>query len=123
MITEPLKCLTHAPQFAKFHEHECNGFADSPIGMKSDLAQSVNTIADRQPLEQFTAACLGLLAREHSLPYDLEFDYAERSFDAQHQLIIEVIQIVDLLLVGNQGAEDLKDFHRHQSLSVRDSRD
>jgi hypothetical protein len=71
-------------------------FADPPIGMKSDLVQSVNRIADRQPLEQFTAACFGLLASEHSLPYDLEFDYAERSFDAQHQLVIEVIQIVDL---------------------------
>src|SRR5689334_24670327 len=102
MITEPLKCLAHAPSLPKFCEHELNGLADPPIRMKSDLAQRVNSVAYRQSLEQFATTCLGLLAGEHSLPYHLEFDYAERSFDAQHQLIIEIIQIIDLLLVGNE---------------------
>ena len=75
--------------------------------MKSNLPQSINSIADRQPLEQFTAACLGLLAREHSLPYDLEFYYTKRSFDTQHQLIVEIIQIVDLLLVSDKRSLSL----------------
>ena len=87
--------------------------------MKSNLPHSVNSIADWQPLEQFTAACLGLLAREHSLPYDLEFYYAERSFDTQHQLIIEIIQIVDLLLVGNERSEDLTHFQQSAPVFVR----
>src|SRR5690348_15491526 len=116
MITEPLKCLTHAPPFPKFREHQLDRLADPPIGMKSDLADSVNSVANWEPLEQFSAACLRLLTREHSLPYDLEFDYAERSLDAQHQLVIEIIQIVDLLLVGNQGSEDLA--HLQQSTPV-----
>src|SRR5215469_7186293 len=106
MIAEPLKCLTHAPSFPKFYEHELNGLTNPPIRMKSDFAQGVDSVACRQPLEQFATACLGLLAGEHSLPYHLEFDYAEGSFDTQHQLIIEIIQIVDLLLVGNEGTED-----------------
>src|SRR5215467_13029262 len=101
MIAEPSKCLTHAPSLTKFYEHELNGLADPPIRMKSDLARRVNSVAYRQPLEQFATACLGLLAGEHSLPYYLEFDYAERSFYTQHQLIVEIIQIIDLLLVGN----------------------
>ena len=92
MIAEPLKRLTHAPSLPKFHEHEFYGLADPPIRMKSDLAQRVESVAYRQPLEQFATACLGLLAGEHSLPYHLEFDYAERSFNTQHQLIIKIIQ-------------------------------
>jgi hypothetical protein len=35
------------------------------------------------------------------LAYDLELDDAERPFDAQHQLIVEIIQLVDLLLVSD----------------------
>jgi hypothetical protein len=84
--------------------------------MKRDLADRINRIADRQPLEQFSAASFGLLAREHSLPYDLEFDHAERSFDAQDQLVIQVIQVVDLLFVGNERPEDLA--HLQQSTPV-----
>src|SRR5215471_11061933 len=119
MIAEPLKCLTHAPSLPKLHEHELNGLADPPVRMKSDLAQSVNSVAYRQPFEQFATACLGLLAGEHSLPYHFEFDYAERFFDPQHELIIEIIQIVDLLLVGNEGSEDLTDFQQSAPVFVR----
>src|SRR5262245_6341893 len=116
MITEPLKCLTHAPQFSKLREHELNRFQDPSIGMQDGLTERVEGVPDREPFEQLAAARLGLLAREHSLPYDLQFDYAECSFDAQHQLVIEIIQIVDLLLVGNQGSEDLA--HLQQSTPV-----
>ena len=42
MIPEPLKCLTHAPPFAKLREHELDGLTDPPVGMKTDLADSVN---------------------------------------------------------------------------------
>src|ERR1051326_3317842 len=112
MIAEPLKCLTYAPSCPKFCEHELDGLANPSIRMKSDLAQRVNGVAYWQSLEQFATTCLGLLAGEHSLPYHLEFDYAERSFDTQHQLIIEIIQIVDLLLVGNEGSEDLTHFQQ-----------
>ena len=31
--------------------------------------------------------------RQHPLAYDLEFDDAECPFDAQHQLIVEIIQL------------------------------
>src|SRR6516164_8101180 len=119
MIAEPLKCLTHAPSLPKLREHELNGLADPPIRMKSDLAQCVNSVAYRQPLKQFATACLGLLAGEHSLAYYLEFDYAERSFDAEHQLIIEIIQIVDLLFVSNEGSENLTHFQQSAPVFVR----
>src|SRR5579864_5611290 len=101
MITEPLKCLTHAPPFPKLREHELNRFRDPSIGMQDDLTERVKGVPDREPFEQLAAARLGLLAREHSLAYDLQFDDAERPFDAQHQLVVEIVQIVDLLLVGD----------------------
>src|SRR5215469_12269672 len=107
MIPEPLKCLTHAPQFAKLSEDELNRFADPSIGMKHNLTHRVSGISHREPFEQFATACFGLLPGQQSLAYDLEFDHAERPFDAQHQLIIEIIQIVDLLLVHDERSKDL----------------
>src|SRR5215472_10127797 len=101
MITEPLECLTHAPQFSKPGEYELNGFRDPSIGVQNDLTHRVKGIPHREPFEQFAAARFGLLPCEQSLADDLEFNDAECSFDAQHQLIVEVIQIVDLLLIGD----------------------
>ena len=91
MITEPLECLPHAPQFSKFSEYQLNGFRDPSIGVPNDLTRGVKGIPDRQPFEQFAAAGFGLLPCQHSLADDLEFDDAECSFDAQHQLIVEII--------------------------------
>ena len=47
MITEPLECLTHAPQFPKLTEDELNRFADPLIGMKYDLPERIKGIPDR----------------------------------------------------------------------------
>jgi hypothetical protein len=119
VITEPLECLTHAPQFLKLGEHELNRFADPSVGMKHNLTHGVSGIPNRQPFEQFAAARLGLLPRQQSLAEDLEFDDAERSFDAQHQLIVEIIQIVDLLLVGDKRSKDLTNLQQPTPVSVR----
>src|SRR6201988_341146 len=56
VITEPLECLTHAPQFSKLGEHELNRFADPSVGMKHDLTDGGAGIPSRQPFEQFAAA-------------------------------------------------------------------
>ena len=69
--------------------------------MKHDLTHSVAGIPNRKPFEQFAAAGFGLLPRQQSLAYNLELDDAECPFDAQHQLIVEIIQIVYLLLVSD----------------------
>src|ERR1700752_4375565 len=101
VITEPLECLTHAPQFSKLGEYELNRFADPSVGMKHDFTHGVAGIPNRKPFEQFAAARFGLLSCQQSLAYDLELDDAECPFDAQHQLIVEIIQLVDLLLVSD----------------------
>src|SRR5215468_3183782 len=105
--TEPLECLTHAPQFSKLGEHKLNRFADPSVGMKRNLTHGVSGIPNRESFEQFAAARFRLLPCQQSLAYDLEFHNAERSFDAQHQLIVEIIQIVDLLLVSDKRSKDL----------------
>src|SRR5215831_17618632 len=112
MIAEPLKCLADAPLLPELGEYELNRLADPPIGMKHDLSQRITAIADGEPLEKFAAAGFGLLARLQPLAYDLQFDDTERPFDAQHQLIVEVIQIIDLLLVGDEGSKDLANFQQ-----------
>ena len=58
VITKPLECLAHAPQFTEFHEYQLNGFDNAPIGMQRDLAGRILYIADRKPLEQLSAARL-----------------------------------------------------------------
>jgi hypothetical protein len=52
MITEPLECLTHAPQFSKLHEYELNRFRDPSIGMQHNLTQRIKSIPNRDPFEQ-----------------------------------------------------------------------
>src|SRR5215469_2631505 len=47
MITEPLECLTHTPQFSKLSEDELNRFADSLVGMKHNLPERVTSISNR----------------------------------------------------------------------------
>src|SRR6516165_281523 len=98
VITEPLECLTHAPQFSKLGEHELNRFADPSVGMKCNLTHGVSGIPNRESFEQFAAARFRLLPRQQSLAYDLEFHDTERSFDAHHKLIEEKIKIVVLFL-------------------------
>ena len=75
--------------------------------MKIDLTHGIPDVADWKPLEQFTTACFGLLSCLQSLPKDLQFDDAERSLDAQEQLVIEIIQIIDLLLISDQSSKNL----------------
>src|SRR6516225_1284187 len=41
VITEPLECLTHAPQLAKLGEHELNRFADPLVRVKHNLTDGV----------------------------------------------------------------------------------
>ena len=101
------KRLTHAPAFPELCEHELNRFANASVGMKHNLAHRVQHISDRKPFEQLTTPRLGLLPRLHSLPQDLQFDDAECPLDTKHQLVIEIIQVIDLLLVGNESSEDL----------------
>src|ERR1700758_3021734 len=87
--------------------------------MKHNLTDGVSGIPNRQPLEEFAAARFRLLPRQQSLAYDLELDDAERSFDAQHQLVVEIIQIVDLLLVSDKRSKDLTNLQQPTPISVR----
>src|SRR3954447_449304 len=112
MITEPLKCLPNAPLLAELEKSSLISRAPPPIGMKRNLPHSITAIADREPLEELAAARFGLLSRMQPLAYDLQFDDAERPFDAQHQLIVEIVQIIDLLLIGDEGTKDLAHFQQ-----------
>src|SRR4029077_16363607 len=87
--------------------------------MKHDLPHGVPDITDRKPLEQLTPACLGLLARLHSLPKDLKFDDAEGSLDAKDQLVVEIVQVIDLFLVGDQGPKNLAHLQQTAPVFVR----
>jgi hypothetical protein len=68
---------------------------------------------------QFRAACFGLLARLQSLPKDLKLDDAEGPFHAKDQLVVEIVQIVDLLLVGDQGSKNLAHLQQTTPVFVR----
>ncbi len=119
MIPKPLECLPHAPSFTELREYELDGFANPFIGMKNDLAHGVPDITDRKSLKQLSAACFRLLARLQSLPKDLKLDDAEGPFDAQDQLVVEIVQIVDLLLVGDQGSKNLAHLQQTTPVFVR----
>src|SRR5580765_6072430 len=119
MITKPLESLAHTPPFTKLYEYELNGFENPSIGMKIDLTHSISDIADRKSLEQLATPCFGLLSCLQSLPKDLQFDDAERSLDAQDQVVIEIIQIIDLLLIGDQGSKNLAHLQQPAPVFVR----
>ena len=119
MITKPLERLTDAPQFAEFRECELNGFDNSPIRMLNNLAGCILYIADRKPLEQLTAARFGFLPCLHTLPKNFQLDNTQCSFDTQHQLIIQITQIVNLLFVSDEGSKNLAHFNKPAPILVR----
>src|SRR4051812_8620999 len=92
VIPKPLKRLTHAPELPEFNEDQLQGFVNASIWMKYNLAHFVQHIADRESLEQLTAARFRFLTRLHSLPQNLQFDDAERSLNAEYKLIVQRIQ-------------------------------
>src|SRR5208337_1974473 len=87
--------------------------------MKHNLTQGVPNIAHRKPLEQLPAARFGLLAGLESLPKNLRFYDAESSLDSKDQLIIEIVQVVNLLLVGDQGSKNLTHLQQPAPVFVR----
>src|SRR5260370_29038421 len=107
IIPKPMDSLGHAPPFPKLHESKLIASETPPIGMKIDLTRGPPGVADWKPLEQFSTARFGLLSCLQSLPKDLQFDDAQRSLDAQDQLVIEIIQIIDLLLISDQSSKNL----------------
>jgi hypothetical protein len=55
----------------------------------------------------------------HALPKHLQLDDAQGPLDAQDQLVIQVIQVIDLLLVADERAEDLAHLHEAAPVLVR----
>src|SRR6516225_10440125 len=80
--------------------------------MQDNFTREVSDVTDRQPLEQLATARFRFLAGLHPLPKDFQFDDTERPFDSQHQLVIKVIKIVDLLFVGDQRSKNLAHFQQ-----------
>ena len=78
--------------------------------MKDDFTHSIQDIPDRKPLEQFAATSFGLLTLLQSLPKNLQFDDTECPLDAKDQLVVQIIQVIDLLLVGEQRSKNLAYF-------------
>jgi hypothetical protein len=105
--------------FPKLYKYQLNGIADASIGMKDHLAQGVPYIADRKPLEQLTSASFGLLARLESLSKNLQLYHAEGPLNFKHQLVIEIIQVVNLLLVGDEGSKNLAHLQQPAPVFVR----
>jgi len=87
--------------------------------MRNNLAGCILYIADRKPFEQLAAARFGFLPCLHTLPKNFQFDDAQCSFDTQHQLIIQVAQIVNLLFVSNEGSKNLAHFNKPAPILVR----
>ena len=109
MIPKPLERLTHAPQFPEFDEDQLQGFVNASVWMKYHLAHFVQHIANRKPLEKLTAACFRFLTSLHSLPQNLQFNDAQRPLNTEYKLIVQRIQVIDLLLISDQGSENLTD--------------
>src|SRR5437899_8701502 len=87
--------------------------------MQDNFTHKIPGVADRQPLKQLAAACFRFLASLHSLAKDLQLNHAKGPFDSQHQLVIKIIQVVDLLLIGDQSAKDLAHLQQPAPVLVR----
>src|SRR5712672_4753035 len=95
-----------------------NGFDNSPISMQRYLTVCILYIADRKPLEQLTAARFGFLPCLHPLAQNFQLDDTQCSFDTQHQLIVQITQIVNLLFVSDEGFKNLTDFEKPAPILV-----
>ena len=62
---------------------------------------------------------MALIPALPTLPKNFQFDDTQCSFDAQHEQIVEVTQIVNLLFVSDEGSKNLAYFNKPAPILVR----
>ncbi len=99
--------LADTAQLLEFLEHQRHGLLYPQVGILDDLAQRVRDITRRQNSAELATFGLFFAALLQAELQGLELDHAQRSLDAQHQLVVQTIQVIEVLRIGDQGIEDL----------------
>ena len=119
VVTKPLKGLAHTPELTEFRKHELNRVTNPSIWVDDDLAVSVAKISDRKPFVQLAAPGFRLLAFQKSLPKDFQLDDTQCSLDAEDQLIVQIVQVINLLVIADEGAKNLANLQKTAPILVR----
>ena len=93
-------------------KHERDGFTHALIWVLDHLPIWPQHIPYRQASEQLSPPGFGQQPLPHAALQYLELHHTERPLDTEHQLIIQQVDIVELLLVANKRAEELTDLQQ-----------
>jgi len=72
----------------------------------------VHHVARRQHAPEFTTPGLGLAALLHAQLQRAELQHAQGAFDAEQQLIVEPVQVVEVVGVADEGVEHAAQLHQ-----------
>ena len=111
LAVHPFHHRHRRPHSAEAVEHETDGVEDGPVGVEHHLVPVVVRQADRQPHLERTARGGAALAADQPCLDPLKLELAQRPFDAQQELVVAVVGIVDAGLVEDQGIGDAGDAH------------
>ena len=109
LAVHPFHHRHRRPHPAEAVEHETDRIDDGPVGVEHHLVPVVVGQADRQPHLQRTARSGAALAADEPRLDPLKLELAQRPFDAQQELVVAVVGIVDAGLVEDQGIGDAGD--------------
>jgi len=118
VAVKPQKCLAATAQLAKLSKHQRHSVLDTLVGVLGHGIASVAHIPRREHSIQLTPARLGLKTLLQAHPQHLELDHTKSALDAQHELVIEYCEVIQLVCVTDQRTKDLTDLEQLTPVSV-----
>ena len=100
------------PAVRKRGEHERDGLFDPLVRILHESADRVERVPRRDHPAELSFARLVVGAREQTLSQNLELDHAERTLDVEHELIIQLREVVEVLAVADKRLEYLTDLEK-----------
>jgi len=112
LVVEPAMRLADAAQHIEAAKHHRHGLLHAQVGVFDDALVGVHHVARCQHTTELTPAGLGLAALLHTQLQRTELQHAQGALDAQQQLIVQPIQVVDVVGVADERVEHPAQLHQ-----------
>ncbi len=118
MLLEPLSGFPNTPELAVLPEDQGDRFSNPFIRIDHELAFAIEYIAWRQANEQIAAASFLFLPLKQAHLQHFELHDAQGPLDTQDELIVKQLEIIDALVVPDEGTEGLAHFQQMAPILV-----
>ena len=109
---EPSIGLADAGHFVELAEHEADGLLHAQVRILDDVPARIEDVTRCQAAPELAATGLGLAPVLQAQLQGPELDHAQRALDAEHLLVVETAEVVEVLRVAEQRVEDPAQLHQ-----------